>query len=177
MDDQADGSGQRVRLQGNWRSAYIHLVLRDFEKLLQKKTGDLTVDLSEISEIDTAGIWLLCRLKKQEEAGGRAVRFEGTNPHIDEMLEMFSEEPAKVEPEQTEKVSLTARIFAPIGKMTYEVWDNFAAAMVERRSSMRSLPRSRVSPRLVVRPSMAPVRLVARLSSVSARLAVRLSIA
>ncbi|NEH56468.1 STAS domain-containing protein, partial [Rhizobium leguminosarum] len=71
VDDQADGSGQRVRLQGNWRSAYIHLVLRDFEKLLQKKTGDLTVDLSEISEIDTAGIWLLCRLKKQEEAGGR----------------------------------------------------------------------------------------------------------
>ncbi|TAU91572.1 STAS domain-containing protein, partial [Rhizobium leguminosarum] len=63
VDDQADGSGQRVRLQGNWRSAYIHLVLRDFEKLLQKKTGDLTVDLSEISEIDTAGIWLLCRLK------------------------------------------------------------------------------------------------------------------
>lgn len=126
-----------MRLQGNWRSAYIHLVLRDFEKLLQKKTGDLTVDLSEISEIDTAGIWLLCRLKKQEEAGGRAVRFEGTNPHIDEMLEMFSEEPAKVEPEQTEKVSLTALIFAPIGKMTYEVWDNFAAAMYILGSAVR----------------------------------------
>ncbi|WP_179038867.1 MlaE family lipid ABC transporter permease subunit [Rhizobium leguminosarum] len=138
VDDQADGSGQRVRLQGNWRSAYIHLVLRDFEKLLQKKTGDLTVDLSEISEIDTAGIWLLCRLKKQEEAGGRAaVRFEGTNSHIDEMLEMFSEEPAKVEPEQVEKVSLATRIFAPIGKMTYEVWDNFAAAMYILGSAVR----------------------------------------
>ncbi|WP_222010547.1 MlaE family lipid ABC transporter permease subunit [Rhizobium laguerreae] len=137
VNDQADGSGQRVRLQGNWRSAYIHLVLRDFDKLLQKKTGDLTVDLSDISEIDTAGIWLLCRLKKQEEAGGRAVRFEGTNPHIDEMLEMFSEEPAKSEPEQAEKVSLTARIFAPIGKMTYEVWDNFAAAMYILGSAVR----------------------------------------
>ncbi|MGO7832958.1 MlaE family lipid ABC transporter permease subunit [Rhizobium johnstonii] len=137
VDDQADGSVQRVRLQGNWRSAYIHLVLRDFEKLLQKKTGDLTVDLSEISEIDTAGIWLLCRLKKQEEAGGRSVRFEGTNPHIDEMLEMFSEEPAKPEPEQVEKVSLAARICAPIGKMTYEVWDNFAAAMYILGSAVR----------------------------------------
>jgi hypothetical protein len=41
VDDQADGSGQRVRLQGNWRSAYIHLVLRDFEKLLQKKSVPL----------------------------------------------------------------------------------------------------------------------------------------
>ncbi len=126
-----------MRLQGNWRSAYIHLVLRDFEKLLQKKTGDLTVDLSDIAEIDTAGIWLLCRLKKQEEAGGRTVRFEGTNPHIDEMLEMFSEEPAKPEPEQTEKVSLTARIFAPIGKMTYDLWDNFAASMYILGSAVR----------------------------------------
>ncbi len=126
-----------MRLQGNWRSAYIHLVLRDFEKLLQKKTGDLTVDLSDIAEIDTAGIWLLCRLKKQEEAGGRTVRFEGTNPHIDEMLEMFSEEPAKPEPEQTEKVSLAARIFAPIGKMTYDLWDNFAASMYILGSAVR----------------------------------------
>lgn len=126
-----------MSLQGNWRSAYIHLVLRDFEKLLQKKTGDLTVDLSDVSDIDTAGIWLLCRLKKQEEAGGRVVRFEGTNPHIDEMLEMFSEEPAKPEPEQTEKVSLIARIFAPIGKMTYEIWDNFAAAMYILGSAVR----------------------------------------
>ncbi|WP_027684489.1 ABC transporter permease [Rhizobium leguminosarum] len=137
VDDQADGSGRRVRLQGNWRSAYIHLVLRDFEKLLQKKTGDLTVDLSEISEIDTAGIWLLCRLKKQEEAAGRTVRFEGTNPHIDEMLAMFSEEPAKPEPEQQEKVSLVARIFAPVGRMTYDLWDNFAASMYILGSAVR----------------------------------------
>ena len=137
VDDQADGSGQRVRLQGNWRSAYIHLVLRDFEKLLQNKTGDLTVDLSDISDIDTAGIWLLCRLKKEEEAAGRTVRFEGTNPHIDEMLAMFSEEPEKPDPEPVEKVSLASRIFAPVGKMTYEVWDNFAAAMYILGSAVR----------------------------------------
>ena len=137
MDDQADGSGQHVRLRGNWRSAYIHFVLRDFEKLLHQKAGDLTVDLSHISDIDTAGIWLLCRLKKEEEAAGRTVRFEGTNQHIDEMLAMFSEEPAKPEPEQQEKVSLVARIFAPVGKMTYEVWDNFAAAMYILGSAVR----------------------------------------
>ncbi|WP_183607137.1 MlaE family lipid ABC transporter permease subunit [Rhizobium leguminosarum] len=137
VDDQADGSGQHVHLSGNWRSAYIHLVLRDFEKLLHQKTGDLTVDLSDISDIDTAGIWLLCRLKKEAEAAGRTVRFEGTNPHIDEMLAMFSEEPAKPEPEQQEKVSLVARIFAPVGRMTYDLWDNFAASMYILGSAVR----------------------------------------
>lgn len=137
MDDQSDGSGQHVRLSGNWRSAYVHLVLRDFEKLLHQKSGNLTVDLSEITDIDTAGIWLLCRLKKEAEAAGRTVRFEGTSPHIDEMLAMFSEEPAKPEPEPKEKVSLAARILAPIGKMTYDVWDNLAAAMYILGSAVR----------------------------------------
>lgn len=137
MDDQSDGSGQHVRLSGNWRSASVHLVLRDFEKLLHQKSGNLTVDLSEITDIDTAGIWLLCRLKKEAEAAGRTVRFEGTNPHIDEMLAMFSEEPAKPEPEPREKVSLAARILAPIGKMTYDVWDNLAAAMYILGSAVR----------------------------------------
>jgi phospholipid/cholesterol/gamma-HCH transport system permease protein len=51
-----------------------------------------------ISDIDTAGVWLLCRLKKQVEDAGGALRFEGSNPHIDEMLASFSEEPEKPEP-------------------------------------------------------------------------------
>ncbi|MBX4902050.1 MlaE family lipid ABC transporter permease subunit [Rhizobium bangladeshense] len=137
VDDRSDGSEQHVRLSGNWRSAYVHLVLRDFEKLRREKNGDLTLDLSDLSDIDTAGIWLLCRLKKEEEAAGRTVRFVGTNPHIDEMLEMFSEEPAKAEPEQKEKVSLAARILAPIGKMTYDIWDNLAASMYILGSAVR----------------------------------------
>ncbi|EJB08420.1 hypothetical protein Rleg9DRAFT_7471, partial [Rhizobium leguminosarum bv. trifolii WSM597] len=37
VDDQSGGSGQHVRLKGNWRSAYVHFVLRDFEKLLHQK--------------------------------------------------------------------------------------------------------------------------------------------
>ncbi|AIC27582.1 sulfate transporter/antisigma-factor antagonist domain-containing protein [Rhizobium etli bv. mimosae str. IE4771] len=137
VDDQSAGSGQRARLSGNWRSAYVHLVLRDFEKLLHQKSGNLTVDLSEITDIDTAGIWLLCRLKKEAEAAGRTVGFEGTNPHIDEMLAMFSEEPPKPEQEPREKISLAARILAPIGKMAYDVWDNLAAAMYILGSAVR----------------------------------------
>ena len=72
VDDQSDGSGQHVRLSGNWRSAYVHLVLRDFEKLLHQKSGNLTVDLSEITDIDTrTAEWLLewgaFRLRDRED--------------------------------------------------------------------------------------------------------------
>jgi phospholipid/cholesterol/gamma-HCH transport system permease protein len=137
VDDQADGAGERVRLGGNWRSANIHTVLRDFEKVSHRDNRDLTLDLSEVSDIDTAGVWLLCRLKKQAESAGRSVRFEGSNPHIDEMIQLFSEEPPTAEPEQKRKAAIVERIFAPIGKVAYDLWDNTTAAMYILGSAVR----------------------------------------
>ncbi|NLS05114.1 MlaE family lipid ABC transporter permease subunit [Rhizobium sp. P32RR-XVIII] len=136
VDDQANGGERRVHLEGNWRSANIHLVLRDFEKISHGK-GDLTLDLSHVTDIDTAGVWLLCRLKQQGEAAGRQVRFEGTNPHIDELIEEFSEKPAEQEVEAPKKTGIAEKIFAPIGEMTVEVWNNLTAAMYILGSAVR----------------------------------------
>lgn len=137
MDDQTDGAGQLVHLAGNWRSSNIHLVLRDFEKLTSGAKGDVTLDLSDVTDIDTAGVWLLCRFKKQVEDNGHSVRFEGSNSHIDEMIEEFSKEPDKQEAEQKPKVTFVERVFAPIGKMTYDVWNNLSAAMYILGSAVR----------------------------------------
>ena len=136
VDDQADGTGRRVHLEGNWRSANIHTVLRDFEKI-SDGGGDLTLDLTDVTDIDTAGVWLLVKLKQQEEAAGRQIHIEGTNPHIDEMIEEFSQKPEKPEAEKQEQKSLLERIFAPVGKMTSDLWDNFAAAMYILGSAVR----------------------------------------
>lgn len=137
VDDQANGSGARVHLEGSWRSANIHFILRDFDQLSARTAGELTLDLSGISEIDTAGVWLLCRLRKQVEDAGGTVRLEGSNPHIDEMLTAFSEEPAKQEPDERPELSLGERIFAPLGKIIYDLWDNLAAAMYILGSAVR----------------------------------------
>ena len=90
VDDQSHGAGQFVHIEGNWRSANLHLVLRDFDKLTAGRSGEVTLDLSGVTDIDTAGVWLLCRLKKQVEGAGGIVRFEGSNTHIDEMIAEFS---------------------------------------------------------------------------------------
>jgi phospholipid/cholesterol/gamma-HCH transport system permease protein len=137
VDDQANGSGTRVLLEGNWRSANIHLVLKDFEKLHGDNKGALTLDLSGITDIDTAGVWLLCRLKKQVEEAGGSVQIEGSNPHIDELLASFSEEPEKPEVEQVPARSLQEKLFAPIGRLMYDLWNNLAAAMYILGSAVR----------------------------------------
>ncbi|WP_181459356.1 MlaE family lipid ABC transporter permease subunit [Rhizobium sp.] len=137
VDDQAHGSDTLVHLEGNWRSANIHLVLKDFDKLSAHKGGNLTLDLSGITDIDTAGVWLLCRLKKQVEDAGGTVHIEGSNQHIDELLESFSEERPKPEAEEVPPRSLQERIFAPIGRMMYDLWNNVSAAMYILGSAVR----------------------------------------
>jgi phospholipid/cholesterol/gamma-HCH transport system permease protein len=137
VDDQTHGSGQRVHIEGNWRSANLHLVLRDFEKLTTGRSGEVTLDLSGVTEIDTAGVWLLCRLKKQVEGAGGAVHIEGSNAHIDEMIAEFSEEPPQPEQEPQRRPNWAERIFAPIGKITFDIWNNLAAAMYILGSAVR----------------------------------------
>ncbi len=137
VDDQANGSEVHAHLEGNWRSANIHFVLKDFEKLTARDSRSVTLDLSQISDIDTAGVWLLCRLKKQVESAGGTLTFEGSNPHIDELIASFSEEPAKSDAEPAPKLSLAERVFAPIGKIAFDLWNNIAAAMYILGSAVR----------------------------------------
>ncbi|WP_208856435.1 MlaE family lipid ABC transporter permease subunit [Rhizobium mesoamericanum] len=137
VDDQTHGSGRLVHIEGNWRSANLHLVLREFEKLTAGQIGEVTLDLSGVTDIDTAGVWLLCRLKKQVEGAGGTVRFEGSNAHIDEMIAEFSQDRPQPEQELQQSASWLERIFAPIGKITFELWNNLEAAMYILGSAVR----------------------------------------
>ncbi|TCL73508.1 MlaE family lipid ABC transporter permease subunit [Rhizobium sp. BK251] len=137
IDGQPDGPGTHVRLEGSWRSANIHGVLRKVDELARRRDGDLTLDLSGISEIDTAGVWIVSRLKEGEEAKGRKVTITGSNPYIDEMLGTFSEKPDEPEPEQPPRESIAVLVFAPIGEMVFEVWNNLVAAMYILGSAVR----------------------------------------
>ncbi len=95
IDDEPDGNGHRYRLEGNWRSAHVHGVLRQIEQLSKRSAGgEVVIDLSDLSDVDTAGALLIRRLKVSQEAHGATVTIDGSNPHIDELLTAFDEDPA-----------------------------------------------------------------------------------
>lgn len=48
---------------------------------------ELEVDLSEVTEMDSAGVQLLMAAKKTARACGREVRLTGRSPAVDEVLE------------------------------------------------------------------------------------------
>ncbi|MDL2405647.1 ABC transporter permease [Rhizobium calliandrae] len=138
IDDEPDGSGRRYRLEGNWRSANVHGVLRQLDQLTkQRSNGQVVIDLSDLSDVDTAGALLIRRLKESQEAHGVSVRIEGSTPHIDELLTAFAEQPNGEAAEPRPKKSLAERIFAPIGESVYDIWGNFIAAMYILGSAVR----------------------------------------
>lgn len=138
VDDRTDDSGSVAHLEGSWRSADIHKVLRPLEELEKRNgKGDLTLDLSGISEIDTAGAWLISRLRKDQESKGKRVKLSGSSKRIEELLEVFADAPKKTDTEQKPKVSLVDRIFSPIGESIYDLWDNLVAGMYILGSAVR----------------------------------------
>ncbi|HEY0124831.1 MAG TPA: ABC transporter permease [Rhizobium sp.] len=138
IDDEPDGSGHRYRLEGNWRSANIHGVLRRIDQLTTRSGGGrLVIDLSGLSDVDTAGALLIRRLKESQEAHGASVSIEGSNPHVDELLTAFAEDPNDGKPEPRPKKSWAERLFAPIGETVYEIWGNLVAAMYILGSAVR----------------------------------------
>ncbi|NLR96290.1 STAS domain-containing protein [Rhizobium sp. P38BS-XIX] len=138
IDDEADGSGHRYRLEGNWRSANVHGVLRQIEQLSKRSAGgEVVIDLSDLSDVDTAGALLIRRLKMSQEAHGATVTIDGSNPHIDELLTAFDEDAKEEGTGKKPKISLAERLFAPIGRNVYDLWGNLVAAMYILGSAVR----------------------------------------
>jgi phospholipid/cholesterol/gamma-HCH transport system permease protein len=138
IDDEADGAGHRYKLAGNWRSASIHGVLRRIDDLSKRTSGgDVVIDLSGLSDVDTAGVLLIRRLKLSQESHNASVRFEGSNDHIDELLKSFDEDATEMAAQKTPKVPLLDRIFSPIGEGVTELGGFFVAAMYILGSAVR----------------------------------------
>ena len=138
IDDQAEGAAHRYRLEGNWRSASVHSVLRSIGDICkQPGSGKVVIDLSGVTDIDTAGALLVHQLRESRQKHGATVSIEGSNAHVDELLKAFVEEPGAEEGEPRPRPSFAERFFAPIGETVYELGGNFVAAMYILGSAVR----------------------------------------
>ncbi|XUY28176.1 MlaE family lipid ABC transporter permease subunit [Agrobacterium sp. rho-8.1] len=153
-DNDAEGGNARYVLSGSWRNANIHPVLADIEKIEKsEKGGSITMDLSDIENIDTTGAWLLRRMRSRLEQAGTQVAFEG-NERAEEIISALPDE-APLPPKVTNKKGIVERIFDPIGKNVLQAGADFLAGMYILGSAVRGaqmkLGRGRgVSPAAIV---------------------------
>lgn len=137
VDDLPEGRGRVIRLAGNWKNTSLSAMVKSAGSLVDDKSGIAeTVDLDSVLSMDTAGAWLVRRFVAQRRADGRSISIEGGTP---EMRELINALPERVHPpEKTHShSSLFETIFAPVGKLTISLWEDFVAMMFVLGSAVR----------------------------------------
>jgi anti-anti-sigma factor len=78
-----------VKLGGSLDRETVPDIRKQVLKVSRKKdTGDLTVDLSRVAAIDTAGLALLIEVFVNLCGRGRALRLEGANERVERMIRL-----------------------------------------------------------------------------------------
>lgn len=81
-------SGQRLICAGDWSIQGIPGLRTRLEHCTWPSQGDLSIDFSRVSRLDTAGVWTLYRLMQACKAQGVAVKLSGMHPEHEELLRM-----------------------------------------------------------------------------------------
>ncbi|MFP5507040.1 MAG: MlaE family lipid ABC transporter permease subunit [Gammaproteobacteria bacterium] len=86
-----DWNADRIRCRGRWTVDALGAVTQRCEQLRGPDAGAVTVDGSGVTALDTAGAWLLQRLRLRLEAEGRAVSVEGLSAPFADLYQRVAE--------------------------------------------------------------------------------------
>ncbi len=134
-----------VRCAGAWTVQGIARLERRLEVLSWPGEGDLAIDGSAISALDTAGAWLLHRTMRALEQRGRNVRMNGLRPEFSALLQLVASRP--VTPEST--APARAGLLTNIGQQTWRGLIGMSGMLSFIGESTLILLRSLVQPRRI----------------------------
>ncbi len=116
-----------IAISGIWTGPTVHEVDGPMRKLEQEGiVAPVLLDLSNLVQLDTAGAWIIHRLKCVLEKRGQKVELVSDDSRHQELLKAVDIDISRV-PEQ-QKDSLGVRLFAPIGKAVYGFRTDFIMA-------------------------------------------------
>lgn len=91
-----------MNVQVNWNADRCRLGIRDDlsiyhaaglkQALLEplSRASEIEVDLSQVAEMDSAGLQLLVLLKREAAAAGKRVSFSGHSPAVIRLLDLYN---------------------------------------------------------------------------------------
>ena len=151
------GAGGEVwRLSGLWVNTTAVAAGKRLASMKGGRGGPLEIDLSGVTEMDTAGAWLLRRALTERQAGGAEVRVtDRQGARYADLIAALPEKLAEPRAAGAPDGSLFERVFAPVGRVVIDVWDDAVAAMFILGSAVRGAQlklgrKSGVSPAAIV---------------------------
>ncbi|OQM75783.1 ABC transporter permease [Manganibacter manganicus] len=125
-----DGDALRCTFSGNWTTRTIAGVDGEMRKIEQAGFRALTLDLSGIGKIDTAGAWLIERLIDVAEKKGAAVDTQGASEVTSILLGAVGDAVRRSQESASERrPNVIIRFLEAIGRRVYDMRDDFLAAM------------------------------------------------
>ncbi|MDH3590223.1 MAG: MlaE family lipid ABC transporter permease subunit [Gammaproteobacteria bacterium] len=95
-------AGSGIDCSGQWTALHIAAAERQL-KLLRPPPGDISIDLSGVERIDSAGAWLLYRAGWRWREAGRTVNFRGQDQDTDQLFELIAKQ--QIEPGEVPRPS------------------------------------------------------------------------
>ncbi|UGY09007.1 ABC transporter permease [Phyllobacterium pellucidum] len=157
VEFQKEGDGATVALSGAWTTRNVRRVderMREIER--DTSISKLMIDLSGIELLDTAGTWLIERLRTTLQEAGKDVKIEGQSESWGALFDAVGE--VATTPDDSpppEHVPLTVRFFAAIGRNVYAFGDDFVKSMhilgaTVRGAQMKGSRRGSIRPAAIV---------------------------
>lgn len=157
ISESLPGNGGEIwRLSGLWVNTTAVAAGKRLATMAGGRGGALEIDLSGVSEMDTAGAWLLRRAITERQAGGAQVSVtDREGARYADLIAALPEKLAEPRVARPPRGTPFERIFAPVGRVTIDIWDDAVAAMFILGSAVRGAQlklgrRSGVSPAAIV---------------------------
>ena len=126
-----DEGGRRVlALDGDWNTRSIHLIDAEMRRLEEEGGGEpLTLDLSGVAAMDTAGAWVIERLAAARRSAGAEVSLEGASPAAQILLPAVREALGVEKKKPERRPFFLVRWLESIGRATQSGWQDFIYGM------------------------------------------------
>lgn len=148
--------GEIWRLSGLWVNTTAVAASKRLAAMKGGRGGPLEIDLSGVTEMDTAGAWLLRRALTERQAGGAQVSVtDRQGARYADLIAALPEKLAEPRIAREPRGTPFERVFEPVGRVMVDVWDDAVAAMFILGSAVRGAQlklgrRSGVSPAAIV---------------------------
>jgi phospholipid/cholesterol/gamma-HCH transport system permease protein len=120
----------RIALSGAWTTRNAAQVDVQMRALGQGSERMVTVDVTQVREMDTAGAWIIERLSRAVSARGGRFELHGSAPRHQVLLKAAAEVPVQSKGTQLgEGRSLLSKGFAIVGQTAVDLKDDFALSM------------------------------------------------
>jgi phospholipid/cholesterol/gamma-HCH transport system permease protein len=130
VDVAHDADGLVLTLGGFWTTHRIGVVDEQLRTIASEQTKKLTIDMSMLRGLDTAGAWLLFRTARAMKAKGTQVQYVGLEDQHKILLDAVARAP-DLEKLKARSLSdsILAGAFAKLGENVFAFWDDIIRSM------------------------------------------------